>query len=43
MVLICVSLITKEVEHFCVLIGYVDVFFCEFSVVHFLLRGLSFY
>ena len=41
-VLICVSLISKEAEHFCVLIGSVDVF-CEFSVVDFLLSGLSFY
>ena len=42
MALICVSLITKEVEHFCVLIGSVGVF-CAFSVVHFLSSGLSFY
>ena len=42
MALFCVSLITKEAEHFCVLIGSVGVF-CAFSVVHFLSSGLSFY
>ena len=42
MALICVSLITKEAEHFCVLIGSVGVF-CAFSVVQFLSSGLYFY